>query len=96
MLSVILLPILMIPLSALDVTRASDLWQQLELPSELESDLEDTMGWGKKWFVDFNPEQTELVSFDHSNNTGVLDVKMDESVTEEKWLFKMLGVDFLF
>ena len=54
------------------------------------------MGWGKKWFVDFNPEQTELVSFDHSNNTGVLDVKMDESVTEEKWLFKMLGVDFLF
>ena len=76
--------------------QASDLWQQLELPSELESDLEDTVGWGKKWFVDFNPEQTELVSFDHSNNTGVLDVKMDESVTEEKWLFKMLGVDFLF
>ena len=31
--------------------RASDLWQQLELVSELESDLRDTMEWGKKWLV---------------------------------------------
>ena len=31
---------------------ASDLWQQLELASELESDLRDTVDWGKKWFVD--------------------------------------------
>ena len=28
--------------------RASDLWQQLELASELESNLRDTMDWGKK------------------------------------------------
>ena len=28
--------------------RASDLWQQLELASELESDQRDTMDWGKK------------------------------------------------
>ena len=28
--------------------RASDLWQQLELASELESDLRDTVDWGKK------------------------------------------------
>ena len=28
--------------------RASDLWQQLELTSELESDLQDTVDWGKK------------------------------------------------
>ena len=27
--------------------RASDLWQQLELASELESDLQDTVDWGK-------------------------------------------------
>ena len=26
--------------------QASDLWQQLELASELESDLRDTMDWG--------------------------------------------------
>ena len=34
--------------------QASDLWQQLELASELESDLQDTVDWGKKWLVDFN------------------------------------------
>ena len=28
--------------------RASDLWQQLELASKLESDLQDTVDWGKK------------------------------------------------
>ena len=31
----------------------SDLWQQLELASELESDLRDTEDWGRKWLVDF-------------------------------------------
>ena len=34
--------------------QASDLWQQLELASELESDLQDTADWCRKWFVDFN------------------------------------------
>ena len=32
--------------------QASDLWQQLE--SELESNPQDTMNWGRKWLVDFN------------------------------------------
>ena len=30
--------------------------------------------------------------FDHSNNTGAMDVKMDGSVLEEKSSFKMLGL----
>ena len=64
--------------------QASDLWQQLELASELESDLRDTVDWGRKWLVDFNAEKTQLVSFDWSINTGVFDVKMDGSVFEEK------------
>ena len=34
--------------------QSSDLWQQLELVSELESDLGDTVDWGRKWLVDFN------------------------------------------
>ena len=34
--------------------QASDLWQQLEMASELESDLRDTVDWGRKWLVDFN------------------------------------------
>ena len=31
--------------------QASDLWQQLELASELESDLGDTVDWGKKLLI---------------------------------------------
>ena len=38
--------------SILSVTEL--LWQQVELASELESDLRDTVDWGKKWLVDFN------------------------------------------
>ena len=45
-------------------------------------------------FVDFNAEKTQLVSFDRSNNTGSIDVKMDGSVLEEKSSFKMLGLTF--
>ena len=74
--------------------RASDLWQQLELASELESDLRDTVDWGKKWLVDFNAEKTQLVSFDWSNNNGSIAVKMDGSILEEKSSFKMLGLTF--
>ena len=74
--------------------QASDLWQQLQLASELESDLRDTVDWGKKWLVDFNAGKTQLVSFDQSNNNGSIDVKMDGSVLEEKSSFKMLGLTF--
>ena len=38
------------------------------------------MDWGKKWLVDFN--------------AGVIDVKIDESVLEQKSSFKMLGLTF--
>ena len=70
--------------------QASDLWQQLELASELESDLQDTVDWGKKWLVDFNAGKTQLDSFDWSNNNGFIDVKIDGSVLEDA------GVDLLF
>ena len=42
--------------------QASDLWQQLELASEIESDLRDTVDWGKKRLVDLNARRTQLVS----------------------------------
>ena len=71
--------------------QASDLWQQLELASELESDPQDTVDWGRKWLVDFNAGKTRLVSFDRSKNTGAIDVKMDGSILEEK---KMLRLTF--
>ena len=38
--------------------QASYLWQQLELDSEPESGLRDTVDWGKKWLVDFNAGKT--------------------------------------
>ena len=64
------------------------------MASELESDLRDTLDWGSKWLVDFNAGKTQVVSFDQSNNTGAIDVKMDRSVLEEIPSFKMLGLTF--
>ena len=64
------------------------------MASELESDLEDNVDWGRKWLVDFNAGQTQLVSFERSNNTGAIDVKMEGSVLEEKLSFEMLGLSF--
>ena len=62
--------------------RASDLWQQLEMASELGPDLRDTLDCGKKCLVDLNSGKTQLVLFYQSNNTGGIDV--DGSVLEEK------------
>ena len=71
--------------------QASDLWQQLELASELESNLRDTVDWGKKRLVDFNAGETQLVSFDQFNNTGSIDLKRDGSVLEGLTFFSKLG-----
>ena len=40
------------------------------------------MNWGKKWLFKFNAGKTQLVSFDWSNSTATVDVKMDGSVLE--------------
>ena len=74
--------------------QAFDLWQQVEFASELESDLRDTLDWGRKWPVDFNAGKTQLVLCDQFNNTGAIDVKMDGSVLEEKISLKILGLTF--
>ena len=64
------------------------------MASELESDLRDTVVWGREWLADFNAGKTQLVSFDQSNNTGAVDVKMDGSVLVEKSFFKIIGLPF--
>ena len=69
----------------------SDLWQQQQLASELQSHLQDTVDWARKWLADFNAGKTQLVLFDQPDNIGTIDVKMDEFVLEEKPPFKMLG-----
>ena len=72
--------------------QASDLWQQLELASELASNLWDNVDWRRKWLIDSSAGNTQLVSFEQSKNTGAIDVRMDECVLEEKSSFKMLGL----
>ena len=52
------------------------------------------LDWGRKWLVDFNAGKTRLASFDQSNNTGTIDMKMDGSGFEEKSPFKILGLTF--
>ena len=51
-------------------------WQQLELTSELESDLEDTLGLSRKRFVDSNMVETQLFPFNHSDNCSATNLKM--------------------
>ena len=89
---VVLQSMLMLLLSS-KCDQASDLWQQLELASELESDLRDTVYLGKKWLADVNAGKTQLVLFSWSNNNGSIDVKMDGSILV-KSPFKMLGLTF--
>ena len=52
------------------------------------------MDWGGKWLVDFSAGKAQLVSFDQSNNSSSIDVKIDGSVLEEKPSFKMLRLTF--
>ena len=68
--------------------------QQIELASELESGLRDTVDRARKWLVDFIDGKTQLVLFDRSNNSGAIDVKISESALEEKSCFKMLRLSF--
>ena len=74
--------------------QASDLWQQLELASELKSDVRGTVGWGGKWLVGFSAGKSQLVLLDRPDNTATINVRIDESVLEEKSSFKMLGLTF--
>ena len=54
------------------------------------------MDWGSKWLFHFNARKTQLVSFNWSNNTGAIDVKIHGSFLEEKSSFKMLKLTFSF
>ena len=85
-LSIILLDIMMILLSNLHVIR--------HLICELQSNLKDTVNWGRKWLVDINAGEIQLVLFDWSNDTGAIDVEIDGSVLEKKLSLKMLGLTF--
>ena len=59
-----------------------DLRQQLELVSELESDVEDPVYWGRKYAKKM-PKKLICLK-DQPSNSGVIDVKMDGSIIEGK------------
>ena len=56
--------------------QTSDLWQQLEVASELESNLPGTMDWIRKCLVDFSARRIQRTSFDKLNNSGAISVKI--------------------
>ena len=72
--------------------QTSDRWQQLELASEPESDIRETVNWGKKWLADFSSGKTHLVSFDKSYNTATTDVKLDGSAHDKNSSFIVPGL----
>ena len=67
--------------------QATNLWQQLELVSDLESNL--WIDWGKKWIIDFNAEKTSLGSFEQFATLVLLmqkwkDLFLEQNFFEEK------------
>ena len=93
MLSALLLSMLMILLSTLNVIRHLICGNNLNCPLNLNL-IYEILDWERKWLVDLSAGKTQLVSFDWSNKTGAIDVKMDGSVLEEKSSFKMLWFTF--
>ena len=47
--------------------QVSDMWQQLEMAADLESDLRGTVDWSRKWLVDFNAGKDQIVLFGRYN-----------------------------
>ena len=72
--------------------QTSDLWQQLEMATELESDLWDIVNWGRKWLVDFNTGKTQLISFELSNETGYYWCENGQVCSGGKIIFNMLAL----
>ena len=85
-----LLPVLMMPLSTLIVSRYLIFGNNYELASTLESDLRDTADWGTKWLIDL-----WLYWFKRSNSSGAIDVKMNRSFLEEKSFKETLTLSLL-
>ena len=86
MISLILLPVLILLLSILSVTRHLICDNNLNWLLNLNL-IYKTLDWDKKWLVDFITGKIQLVSSDWSNNNGSIDAKMDESVLKKKIIF---------
>ena len=67
-----------------DCEKASNIWKQVEMPLDLESGFRGTVEWGSRWLDSFNAGKTQLVSFDLSANSGVINIKMNKAALKEK------------
>lgn len=61
---------------------------------ELTLDLKNVSRWAKKWFVGFNPEKTESMTFAYTNTENVPPIYMDNKLTNEVTSHKHLGLTF--
>ena len=91
MLSLTLLSMMMMILLYSKCDQTFNPWLQLELASELESDLRDIVDWDRKWLDDFNAGKIQMVSFERINNTGATDVKINGSILGEKIILRCWG-----
>ena len=64
--------------------------------SDLTSDLEEVVQWGKRWFVSFNAKKTNLATFHHKRNSPSFSpIQMDNSTLEDApCLERLLGLKF--
>ena len=53
--------------------QVSDLGQQLELTSELDSNLREVVSWGRRRLNNFNAAKTQLASFDCLHGDSAID-----------------------
>ena len=70
------------------------MWQQLKIAPEVESDLRDTVDWGRRRLADLNSGKIQLVLYDRSIKTGAIHVKMDGYILEKKKSLKLLELAF--
>ena len=69
--------------------------QQLKLASEFESDLYKTLGWGRKWLIDFNAENMNGSVFEEKLSFKILGVTFSSKLgwgTIAKIASKKIGV----
>ena len=76
--------------------QTSKTYKDINLASDLSSDLKKVVKWGKTWLVTFNSSKTKLLSFHHHRGTPSFpSVIMDETTLQEaNCLERHLGLKF--
>ena len=66
--------------------------KELDVSFELQSDLQNTVDWGKKWIADFNAEKTQSFSFQSSKSEAIHVLVTGLLLLEETLSSKTLGL----